>query len=73
MRAARQVGQHSLRPGERALGIDHPLALAQLIRYDRAWTVSSSHTTAAAASAARCAAATSTGNSTALAAGRGGR
>ena len=29
VRVARQVGQHRLRPGERALGIDHPLALAQ--------------------------------------------
>ena len=29
VRVARQVGQHRLRPGERPLGVDHPLALAQ--------------------------------------------
>ena len=26
---ARQVGEHGLRPGERLLGVDHPLGLAQ--------------------------------------------
>ncbi len=29
VRVARQVGQHGLRPAERALGIDHPLGLPQ--------------------------------------------
>lgn len=29
MPVARQVGQHCLGPGERALGIDHPLAMSQ--------------------------------------------